>query len=107
VIDVAHSGLPVFILDSGHTVALTTHVACKEAIKAVKTRGTRYAFLKPYHGGRVIGVMKAGVVRSGHHHVAFEAALAGTVRRIYRVKITVAGIWTETSTGVSRGGGKP
>jgi hypothetical protein len=108
VIGGAHRGLPVVILNPGHTVALTTHVARKVAIISVKTRITRHAMPHPYHEGRVIGMMKAsGIVGTFHHHVAFEAALAGTVRRIYRVKVTVAGVWVETSTRVSGGNGSP
>jgi hypothetical protein len=106
----AGSSLPVRILDAGDTVALTTHVACEEGIKAVKTRITRNCITQPYHATRaasIISMMKAGgILRTGYHHVAFEAALAATVRSIYRIQVTVAGLWTETSTGVSRGSGK-
>jgi hypothetical protein len=83
VIGGAHSGLPVVILNPGHTVALTTHVACEEAIIPVKTRITRYVMSKAYHGARVIGMMKAcGIVGTFRHHVAFETALARTIRSI-------------------------
>jgi hypothetical protein len=102
------SGLPVIILDTGHTVALTTHVACKVSIISVKTRIIRQVMPHPYHGGRVISMMKAGgIVGTFSHHVAFEAALAATVRSIYGVKVTVAGFWIETSTRVSGGNGNP
>jgi hypothetical protein len=108
VIGGTHSGLPVVILNPGHTVALTTHMACKVAIISVETRITRHAIPHPYHEGRVIGMMEtSGIVGTFHHHVAFEAALAGTVRSIHRVKVTVAGFWIETSTRVSRGYGNP
>jgi hypothetical protein len=49
VIGGTHRRFPVVILNPGHTVALTTHVACKVAIISVKTRITRYVMPHPYH----------------------------------------------------------
>jgi hypothetical protein len=120
--------LPVRILDPGYTVTRTSHMAVEESIKAVKIRiirglvvsshdiyfGTWHALIFLWMipwitlSTFILGVMKAcgigviGVYLAGHH-VAFEAALAGTEHIIYCVKVNVAGTWNLTSICISRG----
>jgi hypothetical protein len=49
VIGGTHRRFPVVILNPGHTVALTTHVARKKSIISVKTRITGNVMSHPYH----------------------------------------------------------
>jgi hypothetical protein len=103
--------LPVRILNPGHTVTRTSHVAVEVSIKAVKIRITRDLVVSShdiYFGTWhtvivsitfstfILGMMKAcGIaitrVYLVGHHVAFEAALAGTEHCIDCVKVNVAG----------------